>query len=105
MLTVNILATTKRTFYIKGYKLDRQKIHNTIPREEDDDDEHYELEWYNPIIDHIPETAYKYVGCGVEADGGLNLVLVLDDGYSMTGRRWSLVLSVLKTFLSRHSNF
>jgi len=72
---------TKRTLYIKGYKLDRQKIRNTFPREEHEPDENYELAWYRLIVEGIPETAYKYVGCGVEPDGHLNLVLVLDDGY------------------------
>ena len=71
----------KRTIYIKGYKLDRQKIRNMFPREEHEPDENYELAWYRLIVEGIPETAYKYVGCGVEPDGHLNLVLVLDDGY------------------------
>ncbi|KAF8343535.1 hypothetical protein F5887DRAFT_1075657 [Amanita rubescens] len=59
---------TKRTLYIKGYKLDRQKIRNTFPREEHEPDENYELAWYRLIVEGIPETAYKYVGCGVEPD-------------------------------------
>ena len=72
---------TKRTLYIMGYKLDRQKIRNTFPREEHQPDDNYELAWYRPIVERIPETAYKYVGCGVEPNGRLNLVLVLEDGY------------------------
>lgn len=52
-----------------------------FPREEHESDENYDFAWYIPIIDNIPETAYKYVGCGVEADGSLNLVLVVEDGY------------------------
>ena len=69
---------TKRTlFYIKGYKLDNQKIRNKFPREEGEP-ENYECYWYLPIINNLPETAYKYVGRGVEPNGDLNLVLVLD---------------------------
>jgi hypothetical protein len=71
----------KRTFYLKGYKLDREKIRHTFPKEDGDPDENYELLWYQPIINQIPETVYKYVGGGVEADGHLNLLLVLEDGY------------------------
>ncbi|KIL57681.1 hypothetical protein M378DRAFT_87580, partial [Amanita muscaria Koide BX008] len=33
------------------------------------------------ITESIPRTAYEYVGCGVEPDGHLNLVLVLMEGY------------------------
>ncbi|KAH9975024.1 hypothetical protein BGW80DRAFT_1299619, partial [Lactifluus volemus] len=43
--------------------------------------QNYELSYHIPIINTIPETAYKYVGCGVESDGDLSLVLVLEDGY------------------------
>jgi hypothetical protein len=70
----------KRILYIQGYKLDPQKIRHTFPREEHEPDETYEFTWYQPIIELIPETAYKYVGCGVEPDGHLNLVLVLNEG-------------------------
>ncbi len=41
----------------------------------------YELSYYDPIITDIPETAYGYIGSGMEPDGKLNLVLVLEDGY------------------------
>jgi hypothetical protein len=74
----------KRMLYLKGYKLDRQKIRSRFPREDYESEDNYELNYYKPIITHIPETAYKYVGCGVESDGHLNLVLVLEDGYDQT---------------------
>ena len=67
--------------YLKGYKLDGKKIRSRFPRGEFDLDEHYETHYYLPIINNIPETAYKFVGCGVEPDGHLVLVLVLEDGY------------------------
>ena len=38
------------------------------------------MTWYSAIIDCIPQTAYKYVGRGVESDGLLNLVVVIEDG-------------------------
>ena len=43
----------KRAFYIKGYKLDRQKICNTFPREEHEPDDIYELAWYQLIVEGI----------------------------------------------------
>jgi hypothetical protein len=52
----------KRIFHIQGYKLDRQKIRDTFPREEHEPDEIYEFTWYRPIVERIPETAYKYAG-------------------------------------------
>jgi len=74
----------ERTLYIKGYKLDCQKIRSEFPKD-DDDPENYEFSYFTPIIDNIPEIAYKYVGCGVEPNGyDLNLVLVLEDGYDLT---------------------
>lgn len=38
------------------------------------------MTWYSAILDCIPEIAYKYVGRGVESDGHLNLVVVIEDG-------------------------
>jgi hypothetical protein len=75
---------SKQMLYLKGYKLDRQKIRSRFPKEGFEAETSYELSYYIPIITHIPETAYKYVGCGVESDGHLNLVLVLEDGYDRT---------------------
>jgi hypothetical protein len=70
--------------YIKGYKLDHQKIRSQFPKEGPEGETNYELSYHIPIINTIPETAYKYVGCGVESDGDLSLVLVLEDGYDRT---------------------
>jgi len=77
-------TTTKRTLYIKGYKLDGDKILRMFPREAHEPEETYEFSWYEPIIDKIPESSYKYVGCGLEADGSYNLVLVVEDGYDLS---------------------
>jgi hypothetical protein len=73
----------KSIFYIQGYKVDNQKIRRILPRRENHSEETYHFSWRRSIIDLIPETAYKYVGCGVEPDGELNLVLVLYDGYNV----------------------
>ena len=80
------LATTnlKRTLYIKGYKVDREKIRDTFPREAHEPEETYEFAWYRPIINNIPESSYKYFGCGLEADGRYILVLVIEDGYDLS---------------------
>ena len=75
----------ERTLYIKGYKLDCQKIHSQFPKDDDNSEGNYEFCYFTPIIDNIPGIAYKYVGCGVEPNGpDLNLVLVLEDGYDRT---------------------
>jgi hypothetical protein len=66
---------------IKGYKLDRQKIRAVSKRRDGESEESYDFKWIQPIINYIPETAYSYVGNGLEPDGHLNLVLVLEDGY------------------------
>jgi hypothetical protein len=52
----------KRTLYLKGYKLDRQKIRSRFPIEDYESEDNYELNYYRPIVINIPETAYKYVG-------------------------------------------
>ncbi len=69
----------KPVLYIKGYKLDHQKMRSQFSRRDDEWGDNYELGYYDPIITLIPETAYKYIGSGMEPDGKLNLVLVLED--------------------------
>ena len=70
----------ERKFYIKGYKLDPEKIRQTFSRKPDLPEETCDIYWYQPIVDYIPGDAYRYVGSGIEPDGHHNLVLVLDDG-------------------------
>jgi len=74
------METSKPTFFLKGFKLDRKKIRHQFPREENEPEGNYELSWYPVILDCIPATAYKYIGLGVESDGHLNLVVVIEDG-------------------------
>lgn len=69
-----------KKLYIKGYKLDPEKIRQSFSRKPGWTDQTWDIYWYQPIIDAIPRTAYKYVGCGLEPNGDFNLVLVLDDG-------------------------
>ena len=84
-LTQRSAKMEDRTLYLKGYKLDRQKIRSQFPKQDFEPEDNYELSYYTPIIDSMPETAYKYVGCRVEPNGhDLNLVLVLEDGYDQT---------------------
>ena len=66
-------------FYIQGYKIDPQKIRELL-HEENEPDENRASNWYDYILTRIPETAYKYVGTGVEPDGTSILVLVLEIG-------------------------
>lgn len=75
------ISAKKPIFYLQGYKIDRKKMRDILPREEPEPDEIFEALWYQPIVESIPETAYKYVGSGLEPDGGCFLMLVLDDGY------------------------
>ncbi len=49
----------KPVLYIKGYKLDHQKMRSQFSRRDDDWGDNYELGYYDPIITLIPETAYK----------------------------------------------
>lgn len=70
--------------FLKGYKLDLQKIRSRFPRRDHQSEENYELSYIRPIMSMIPREAYLYVGCGVEPNGRLNLVLVLEDGYDRT---------------------
>ncbi|KAH9172852.1 hypothetical protein EDB89DRAFT_1850750 [Lactarius sanguifluus] len=67
--------------YLKGYKLDREKIRAEFPRDELDTAVNYELSYHEPILACISETAHKYLGCGMEPNGEIVVVLVLEDGY------------------------
>ncbi|KAH9013046.1 hypothetical protein EDB84DRAFT_1278398 [Lactarius hengduanensis] len=67
--------------YVKGYKIDREKIRARFPRDELDTATNYELSYYKPILEDIPDTVYQYIGCGREPNGEIIVVLVLEDGY------------------------
>ena len=70
-----------KCLYLKGFKLDPEKIRRRFPREAHEPDQGYEFTWYQAILETIPPTAFLYVACGVEPDGNLNLMVVLEDGY------------------------
>ncbi|KAH9075552.1 hypothetical protein EDB83DRAFT_2350622 [Lactarius deliciosus] len=67
--------------YLKGYKLDREKIRSRFPRDSLDTAANYELSYYKPILEDVPDTVYQYIGCGMEPNGEIIVVLVLEDGY------------------------
>jgi hypothetical protein len=70
-------------FYIKGYKLDPEKICQTFSRKPNWPDETWDIYWYQPIVEYILEGAYRYAGVGLEPNGEVVLVLILDNGYDV----------------------
>ncbi|KAI9466927.1 hypothetical protein BJY52DRAFT_1219783 [Lactarius psammicola] len=78
----------KQVWYLEGYKLDQDY----------ESEDNYELNYYKPIVVHIPESAYKYVGCGVDSDGHLILVLVLEDGYDQKALDDVITLTIAACF-------
>lgn len=70
----------EKPHFLKGYKLDLQKIRKTFPQEAEDPTTNYELSWSKAILDSIGRESYQFVGCGVEPDGHLNLVWVIEEG-------------------------
>ena len=80
-----------KQLYLKGYKLDNEKIRRRFPREANEAKDSYEFTWYQPIFECIPTTAYQYVGYGIDLDGHLIAVIVLDDGYDEAALKGSSV--------------
>ncbi|KAH9005759.1 hypothetical protein EDB86DRAFT_2779272, partial [Lactarius hatsudake] len=78
--------------YLKGYKLDREKIRSRFPRDELDKED-YELSYYEPILEYIPDTVYEYIGCGTETNGEIIVVLVLEDGYDRSALEASNIVA------------
>lgn len=70
---VDTLEMANQKLYIKGYKLDPEKIRKTFSRKPDLLEATCNIYWYQPIVDYFPEDAYRYVGCGLEPDGHYNL--------------------------------
>jgi hypothetical protein len=62
--------------YIKGYKIDKDKLKTCFGTPEDDP---YNLQFHG-LVRLFPRESYKYLGAGRQLDGMLCLVLVLDDG-------------------------
>ena len=50
-------------------------------KRDNESEELYDFNLIQPIAKSIPEITYNYVGNGLEPDGNLNMVLVLEDGY------------------------
>jgi len=70
---------SRRILFLKGFKLDGVKIqrYGYHPTEEDPTNTRY----YRRITSLIPRTAYKYIGAGVEENGDVCLVVVMEDGW------------------------
>ncbi len=68
--------------YIKGYKLDDEKIHQCVPREADDVAPDWHFNWYHAILECIPRSAYIEIGLGREPSGKYVTVIVLDCRYN-----------------------
>ncbi|KIL57534.1 hypothetical protein M378DRAFT_171668 [Amanita muscaria Koide BX008] len=56
------LEMPKRILYIKGYKLDRQKIRAVFKRKDSESEESYDSKWIKPIINSMP----FFTGCSGE---------------------------------------
>ena len=65
-----------RKFYIKGYKVDRDKFSKFPTRPNDPENARFLELWKK-----FPEP-FLYLENGLEPDGEINLVIVLADGYN-----------------------
>ena len=72
---------SEMTLYLKGYKLDNEKIRSVFPRQPRHSDDDYVWGYYEPIIDSIPRDAYNTLLSGRDSDGKPVLVFVLALGY------------------------
>jgi hypothetical protein len=62
--------------YIKGYKLDRDKLRSRLGSDPDDP---LSMRFHD-IVRIFPRGPYKYIGSGRQLDGTFCLVIVLVDG-------------------------
>ena len=69
------------TLYLKGYKIDKEKIRSEFPRQPRHLDDDYVHGYFEPIIDHIPRDAYNCLLSGRDTNGKPVLVFVLMLGY------------------------
>ena len=65
---------TLRGFFIKGYKIDREKLQKKFGNREDDP----ENTRFVSLWKHFPHP-FKYIDCGKEPGGHISLVVVLED--------------------------
>ena len=73
---ISLSRMSGREFYIKGYKLDRDKISKFPPWPNDPNNTRFLDLWKE-----FPEP-FLYLENGLEPDGEINLVVVLADGYN-----------------------
>ena len=66
--------------FIKGFKLDDEKIQNYLPRQPFDTRPDWAINCYEFIIDRIPRDAYIGIGVGFEANGDVICVIMLEKG-------------------------
>ena len=63
--------------FIKGYKVDREKLAKCYAHREDDP----ENTRFLPIVALFPRESYKYIETGEEPDGHISFVVVLEDEF------------------------
>jgi hypothetical protein len=70
--------------YLKGFKLDDEKIRDYITRHEKVHEQNtgpdWQINWYEPIINCIPRTAYIELGMGFNPNRKIVVVIVLEKG-------------------------
>jgi hypothetical protein len=81
--------------YIKGYKVDGDKLKMKYGSREDDPENTRFLSIWEKFPLH-----FKYLGNGRESDGSIALVLVLEDGYD----RESLEQTVIPSLTAPYTN-
>ncbi len=74
------MPTEYEQLYIKGYKLDNEKIRQKVPKGPDDTGPNWHFNWYHAILGCIPRSAYIEIGLGREPSGRHVTVIVLDRG-------------------------
>jgi hypothetical protein len=75
-----MLANYNIDTFIKGFMLDDEKIRSHVTKHEGDTGPNWEINWYQPIINCIPRSAYTEVGAGFNANGNVIAVIVLEEG-------------------------
>jgi len=79
--------------YIKGYKVDRDKLKAMYGSREDDPENTRFLAIWEKFPLH-----FKYLGNGREPDGNIALVLVLEDGYDREGLEKTVIPSLIAPY-------
>ncbi|KIL66953.1 hypothetical protein M378DRAFT_159876 [Amanita muscaria Koide BX008] len=79
--------------YIKGYKVDRDKLKAMYGSREDDPENTRFLAIWEKFPLH-----FKYLGNGREPDENISLVLVLEDGYDREGLENTVIPSLIAPY-------